>query len=214
MKRYKGIDYCQRPKSYWDDQDVLTALLANVKGSERRQMIRVYWEQGRLDELGDVILKDTLDEDEREYLGQIHPIFMGGEYLPDYKLGEVEIARIELRSTTRDVISVRARKRGRRIGYRIVDEYDTGFPLQRETSVRPLSLAELIRLLETSGPRELPSGLILGYNELSEDSVGREYLRDFTSVSSEFYPDLGQHCACVISDWVADEPRTSPQAAE
>jgi len=44
-------------------------------------------------------------------LDLIHPSFMGGEYLPDYRRDEIEIARIELESTTSDVISVRARPR-------------------------------------------------------------------------------------------------------
>jgi hypothetical protein len=37
---------------------------------------------------------------------------MGGEYLPDYEEGDVEIARIELESTTADVISIRVKKEG------------------------------------------------------------------------------------------------------
>lgn len=39
---------------------------------------------------------------------KFHPSFVGGEYLPDYKANEVQIARIELQSTTTDVISIRA----------------------------------------------------------------------------------------------------------
>jgi len=50
----------------------------------------------------------------REGLGAIHPSFMGGEYLPGYRRNEVEIVRIELDSTTSDVISLRARPIGRK----------------------------------------------------------------------------------------------------
>ena len=39
---------------------------------------------------------------------------MGGEYLPGYRRNEVEIVRIELDSTTSDVISLRARPIGRK----------------------------------------------------------------------------------------------------
>jgi hypothetical protein len=70
---------------------------------------------------------DSLDEEARRSLGQIHPSFMGGEYLPNYRRHEVEIARIELQSTTSDVISLRARGTGLRIKYRLVDEYQTDF---------------------------------------------------------------------------------------
>ena len=39
----------------------------------------------------------------------MHPMFMGGNYLPDAEEGEVEIARIEISSTTRDVTCVFAK---------------------------------------------------------------------------------------------------------
>jgi hypothetical protein len=80
MKRYPDIDYKQRPDSYWADEDVLAALLHNVKGRERREMIRAYWEEGRLEELDPMFLQQALTEEQRERLGRIHPSFMGGEY--------------------------------------------------------------------------------------------------------------------------------------
>jgi hypothetical protein len=39
----------------------------------------------------------------RSALGRLHPSFMGGEYLPDRRDTEVEIARINIDSTTSDV---------------------------------------------------------------------------------------------------------------
>jgi len=110
MKTYESIDYDYRPESYWEEEDVLTTLLRNVKGTQRRRMIRDYYEEGRIEELEEELARDTLTEESRDALGKIHPVFMGGEYLPDYLPGEVEIARIELRSTTADVISIRARR--------------------------------------------------------------------------------------------------------
>jgi hypothetical protein len=80
-------------------------------------MIRDYHSKGLLPVLSDDLLREALDDDTRRSLDRIHPSFMGGEYLPDYGRDEVEIARIELESTTSDVISVRARPRGRRIEY-------------------------------------------------------------------------------------------------
>jgi hypothetical protein len=61
---------------------------------------------------------------------------MGGEYLPDYEQGEVEIARLVLASTTQDVYSVRARWVGSVLRYHIVDEYETDWYLTRETFER------------------------------------------------------------------------------
>ena len=59
-------------------------------------MIRDYYVAGKLDELCNELLNDSLDDRVRESLGRIHPTFMGGEYLPKYSRREVEIARIQL----------------------------------------------------------------------------------------------------------------------
>jgi len=88
-------------------------------------MISDYYTAGKLEELFDELLKDSLDDEARNRLGQIHPTFMGGEYLPNYRRCEVEIARITLESTTSDVIRLRARSVGSRIKYQLVDEYGT-----------------------------------------------------------------------------------------
>jgi hypothetical protein len=68
-------------------------------------------------------INDSLDDMARKQLSQIHPTFMGGEYLPDCGRNEVEIVRIELESTTYDVISLRARPAGSRIAYSLVDSH-------------------------------------------------------------------------------------------
>ena len=116
IKLYAGIDYQFRPESYWSAADnPLEAALRNVKGRNRREIIRDYDRNGKLEELSDTLLADTLGELQRRSLGRIHSSFMGGEYLPNYGRSEVEIARIELESTTCDVISLRARPVGSRI---------------------------------------------------------------------------------------------------
>ena len=115
-KFYSAINYDFRPESYWvPARSPLEAALRSVKGRNRREMIRDYHSNGLLPALSDNLLRDTLEEDTRRRLDLIHPSFMGGEYLPDYRRDEVEIARIELQSTTSDVISVRARPQGKRI---------------------------------------------------------------------------------------------------
>ena len=75
---------------------------------------------------------------------------MGGEYLPPLRKGEVEIARISLESTTADQISVRARRVGERIRYRIVDEYEFKYVCHPASSDSPLSLRDLIGLMESA----------------------------------------------------------------
>jgi len=206
MKTYHGIKYSFRPLSYWEDSDPLSAILRNVKGENRRQMIRDYWNEGRLEDLDLKLLVDEVDDDVRGRLGRIHPSFMGGEYLPGYWPGEVEIARINLRSTTSDVISVRARPFSGGVQFRVEDEYQAVFVLPITRSTEPLTLEELIALLDGGDIRGegLVGGLSLGYNELNVEYSGHEELRHFTRILSDFYPQLQKHYEHVFEEWVAE----------
>jgi hypothetical protein len=51
-REFEGIDYRFRPDSYREVADPLETILLNVKGTNRRRMIRDYWKLGKLDELG------------------------------------------------------------------------------------------------------------------------------------------------------------------
>jgi hypothetical protein len=79
-KLYGGTNCDVRPESFWVVADPLAAILRNVKGRRRREMIRDYYAAGKLDELCNELLNDSLDEEARRSLGQIHRTFMGGEY--------------------------------------------------------------------------------------------------------------------------------------
>ena len=92
---------------------------------------------------------------------------MGGEYLPDRRETEVEIARINIDSTTSDVTSVYAKAGKDRILYRVVDEYggDTLTEKRTRSSKPPLSLGGLSAVRDGDARRnrwlvcvELPSG--------------------------------------------------------
>ena len=107
MKKYTGINYSYRPDNYWYDETVLQSILRDVKGTQRRKMIKDYYERGLFQELEETLTKTSLTDEERKRMASIHPMFMGGEYLPEYIKDETEIARIELRSTLADVISIR-----------------------------------------------------------------------------------------------------------
>ncbi len=88
----------------------------------------------------------TLPDEDQRTLGRLHPSFMGGEYLPNRRDTEVEIARINIDSTTSHVTSVYDRPSKDRIYCRVVDEYrgDTLSEKRTRSSKRPLSLGELI----------------------------------------------------------------------
>ena len=193
-----------QPASYWDESDPLSTILRHVKGSNRRQMITDFWNQDRFAELDPILMADSISPEVRRELGAIHPSFMGGEYLPDFLPTEVEIARIELQSTTSDVSSIRARRhpKDELIHYRIVDEYENIYEIQRETSTAPLTQGELIALIDTTdcglegGPAHCCN--LMNYNETGE----AEPLRHFTTVSSTFYPELFEHYDDEHEEWV------------
>ena len=208
MKRYRGIKYSFRPKSYWDEDNVLQALLRDVKGAERRKMIKAYYDQGNFQELEESFTKASLSDEERYRLASIHPMFMGGEYLPDCNSNETEIARVTLRSTMQDVISIRAKEEDGELHYSVADEYDDHeFSLWTDSSLKPFTLKELIEFLDNSSQGlGYPGGLSLSYNNSNADSgLDRESLEGFTTISSEIYPQLEKHYDRVFADWVAEE---------
>jgi hypothetical protein len=207
-KSYLAINYDFRPISYWSPAGNLPDLVVrNVKGRNRREMIRDFYNEGNLEALCDELLSDTLNEEVRDSIGRIHPSFMGGEYLPNYTRHEVEIARIELKSTTSDVISIRARPRGKRLEYAVCDEYGSEFSLPQRTSRYPFSLRQLISFLDAvehceAEPSWNQFGFVLSYNQCNLDCGAElESLGDFTRVSSDLYPDLGLHYAQIIAEW-------------
>jgi hypothetical protein len=202
MKRFSGIDYDQRPASYLEDHDALANLLRNVQGTRRRELIRDYWNTGRIGELPGELLREGLSSEVREALGKIHPACMGGEYLPSGGTGDIEIARIELQSTTADVISIRATQRRRAIYYSIVDEYETEFELQRKRSWEPLSLGQMVAFIDGSRQPDYQRGLGLCFNNMNAEGMERSKLRHFSRISSGFYPQLEQHYEQVYEKWV------------
>jgi hypothetical protein len=216
--RHSDIDYRFRPTSYWEPPAaVLAAVLRNVKGTQRRAMITDFFRRGRLEELLPELTSQELSQRARKRLGEIHPLFMGGEYLPGYRANEVEIVRIEFASTTADVTSVRARPVGRQkvqIEYHVVDEYQSDFTFKPHRSSEPLTLGQLVQSLDnveqSGGELDIDAdwtrhGWVLCFNECNRacsddgDSVPH---RNFTSISSDVYPDLARHYRRLIDRWV------------
>jgi hypothetical protein len=187
-----GIDLSYRPETYWPTDSLRQAVLGNIKGEVRRQILLKALKSGDADFPPEGLLKPTLEPGLRDLLGKIHPMFMGGEYLPDYLPEEVEIARVSMKSTTGDVISVRAgHEPDGLIQYRVVDEYSNEFRLPVEESELPLTTGNMIQLLdETSWEAR---GLVMSILEMNCEQNGGDGMRGFLSVSSDFYPELADH---------------------
>jgi len=210
--------------NYWDPADPLTALIQNVKGAKRREMIedivtgraREMAKQTGGDELTQAILSEVLPgllQDELEDPGQlsgIHPHFMGGEYLPSYDSGEVEIARITLESVTMDVIAIRARRVDGCIRYRVVDEYETGFALEFAKSKEPLTFGGLLQLIDsirTEMTRPDQSYVDWIRDSNIDGGADPDDMRHFITVNSPFYPELQSYYDGRAEAWYEEQMR-------
>lgn len=156
------FDLSFRPASYWATTGPVAAIRQNVKGELRREMItdvleatgekRAHYDGVGLGELASGLSDPDAPPGFVDALAQVvGPRALGGEFLPAYRTGEVEIARLVLESTTEDVYSVRARSVGPdSIVYRIKDEYGGLWSLTPRASTQPLTLGELISLIDSA----------------------------------------------------------------
>jgi hypothetical protein len=151
------------------------------------------------------LIADSLSDSSKCALQRIHPPLRGGEDLPDTGKGEIEIARLAYTCTVHcEVTSIRARRSGGRIHYRVVDEYETAITCGREWSDHPLTLGELIDLIEESSDGDYREGLYFG--DLQSrlwigDGTKVEDLEDFIEVSSPFYPELTKWFQEAFVEW-------------
>lgn len=216
MKTTRDFDLSFRPETYWEHGDPIAAILAGIKGEARRIQVRAALEAG--EEIPEGLLDSQLEEPVRRAWGGIHPFLMGGEYLPADLPAEATIARISLRSTTGDVSEVRARPIKGGLHYRIVDEYETDILLPFDRSENPLTLGELVQLIdECEGFLRSDSQPKLGmvrapmeYNFGSENGWSDperrlQQARAFVRVTSEFYPDLELYFEALVEDWLVSK---------
>ncbi|MCC5863471.1 MAG: hypothetical protein JJT93_16355, partial [Gammaproteobacteria bacterium] len=139
----------------------------------------------------------------------------GGDFLPRLRRNEVEIARLSLESTTWDVISIRARRAGKRIAYRVVDEYGTDYKIRPKISARPLTLGQLIALIDglSDGECDRSPSAMRDDQLIFGDAYRIEEIAGFVEVSSPYYEDLD---ACYEAEAVAwvEENRAALEALE
>ena len=204
LQQVPGIDLDYRPRSYFWALDANLLLPSGISGEARRKLFRARIEAGVT--IHDGLEVELLDEAMKMAWGRIHPSHMGGEYLPPLRKGEVEIARISLASVTADQISVRARRSRGRIRYRVVDEYmeTSTYVCHPASSVSPLSLGELIALMESASDGGSIIFPLLAMNcrgHISND------LSTFITVSSDFYADLGRYYRTLTDAFLEERTR-------
>ncbi|TFH41435.1 MAG: hypothetical protein E4H01_14990 [Lysobacterales bacterium] len=198
------INLNYRPATYWPESLDQEQLLAKILGESRRSVARKILAEEGFAGLNDFFARETLDDDERKNWGLLHPQCMGGEYLSELELGELEIARISLASTTSDQISIRATHAGKKIRYSVCDEYETEFELAFTESEQPLTLGELIQLIDGSKhPEEECSGglLVCHWEHMLSWGKGVDAAMDFAWIQSAWYRQLAAHYANVASTW-------------
>ncbi len=194
------IDLKYRPHGYFWAQNMGVTLSSQIKGAERKALYEAFVAQGQAEEANELLLTPVLSQQERLAIGRLHPSFMGGEYLPNTKDQEVEIARITIASTTQDVTSVYARQAGKRILYRVVDEYGGSSILGKavRTSQQPLTLGQLTDFFLKAW--DLLS--VLGFNFEDPHYSADEIKAFVVDASSSFYADFGRLIEERIDRWI------------
>jgi hypothetical protein len=193
----KGVDLSFRPSSRLFPLTAEKLLLSRVKGTQRRESLTAAIEQDRLSDLKPFFTQTSLSAEDRRARAAIHPSFMGGEYLPDFEEGELEMARLSLRSVTADVISIRLRRTEDGFVYRIVDEYmdqDPNGLLDEPTTIvvdQPLTMKDF-------------GAFVVQVSRMDhwcdpESHETEEEAQDFVVATSEFYPEFGDYIAEAIS---------------
>jgi len=193
----KGVDLSFRPSSRLFPLTAEKLLLSRVKGTQRRESLTAAIEEDRLSDLHPFFTQTSLSAEDRRARAAIHPSFMGGEYLPDFEEGELEVARLSLKSVTADVISVRLRRTQDGFVYRIVDEYMDQYPnglLDEPTTIvvdQPLTMKDF-------------GAFVVQVSRMDhwcdpESYDTEEEAQDFVVATSEFYPEFGAYIAEAIS---------------
>jgi hypothetical protein len=195
----QSIDLDYSPESYFWAHDSNIKLSSDIKGAERKALYERAINSGNTFLANSLIDQPILSSEQRTLLGQMHPNFMGGEYLPDLHSEEVEIARITIASTTRDVTCVYAKRGKNRIYYRVVDEYNGDTLVNpTRTSTHPLTLKHLTEFF-------LSSWNLLECLDFNFESDGypRDVVHSFiVDASSNFYAEFGTYVRFLVNEWL------------
>ena len=173
-----------KPSSYFIPRALEEYLLTMVKGDVLRQKLITLADNGKHAEFKELLKLITHSPEIQSGLEAIHPQFMGGNYLSNLEPGEVEIARISIKSTTQDVNCVYAKMHLGKICLRVVDEYggETLNEPSELTVEEPLTLGDVTNFFLNAC--ELEGTLEANFGNDLESSL------DFFTASSDFYPNL------------------------
>ncbi len=133
------------------------------------------------------------------------------EELEELEVPSCTLARIELESTLSDVLFVEALEHPEG-GYRIVvvDEYETQFVPAITHTPEPLTLGELLRVLDETtreGEDEEVAGIAHSLREANAaGGESRAELTGFVRIRSEVYPQLEALDRSRAEQWAREEP--------
>lgn len=199
MSNKLDLDY--RPQSYFWADEIGVLLTSQIKGAQRKALYERFVRDGSEEDIDELLSKPKLSDQERDFIGKIHPSLMGGEYLPESLAGEVEIARITINSTTQDVTSVFASPRENEIYYRVVDEYDgeTLTEMSEIITQMPMILKEMTDFFLNAWPLLD----VLESNFFEANAYDPEDVKSFVlDASSSFYAQFGQLVDLIIDEWI------------
>jgi hypothetical protein len=134
---------------------------------------------------------DNLQTHQCQTSGKRRPYIDIGEYLPSFDNDEIEFARINLASTTGDVISLRIRQKKKNYYINIVDEYEARYiRYKRKYDAIPTQgeIIDIITRMIISGERQPYMLAIIEYNEFKTV----EEINDFVDFDSSIYPNLSE----------------------
>lgn len=158
---------------YFAPLDPITALLQRIKGEHRRTLVEIGIASGHLSEVPDAWKEHDLPAWLKDFLQSQHPQARGGEDLPDLAPGEVEVARLVLLNSVHgEVTSLRAQRLpDGRIGYSLVDEYDTFFELPIPVSDGPLADEQVLTQFRDVDPSPMDTGCEVGFRSVFHTSL-------------------------------------------
>lgn len=191
-----------RPKSYWVFANARQKLRARQSCADDAELLELCDEVVSDEETadGEISVRAELD---------LLTSFLGRLNHPAREGDAVEIAHIQMFNPGCDYISVLAEWRDGRIHYQVVDPYPYywTYRCSPESSDRPLTLGELIQLIDTAelvgnscGEVET-RGLVFSVLEQNLDGGVDDELRSFIRVTSPFYDDLEFWYALACSEW-------------